>query len=165
MRNYQVFRVSGKNSMRHCWQVMNPLRVMWNFVVIQIGRYTPFLEIKRHLYNKALGMHIEPKASVGLMVMVDVFHPDLITIGEDTIIGYNCTVLTHEYLQREYHIGPVHIGKNVLIGANTTILAGVTIGDGATVAACSLVNKDVPPNTIVGGIPIKVLGSNPPITD
>lgn len=165
MRNYKVYPVSGKNSMQYCWQVMNPLKVMWHFVVIQLGRYTPSLGLKRLMYNKLLGMKIAPQASVGLMVMVDIFFPNLITIGEDSIIGYNCTILTHEYLQREYHIGPVQIGKNVLVGANCTILAGVTIGDGATVAACSLVNKDVPPNTIVGGVPIRVLGTNPTALD
>ena len=52
---------------------------------------------------------------------------------------------------------PIHIGKNVWIGANATILAGVTIGDGAVVAAGAVVTKDVEPNTIVGGIPAKII--------
>ena len=43
------------------------------------------------------------------------------------------------------------------IGANVTVLPGVVIGDGATVSACSLVNKDVAENSFVGGIPIKPL--------
>ena len=52
---------------------------------------------------------------------------------------------------------PIHIGKNVWIGANATVLAGVTIGDGAVVAAEAVVTKDVEPNTIVGGVPAKVI--------
>ena len=48
-------------------------------------------------------------------------------------------------------------GKNVWIGANATVLAGVTIGDGAVVAAGAVVNKDVESNTIVGGVPAKVI--------
>ena len=52
---------------------------------------------------------------------------------------------------------PIHIGKNVWIGANATVLAGVNIGDGAVVAAGAVVTKDVEPNTIVGGVPAKLL--------
>ena len=49
------------------------------------------------------------------------------------------------------------IGKNVWIGANATILPGVTIGDGAVIAAGALVSKDVEANTVVGGVPAKLI--------
>lgn len=93
--------------------------------------------------------------SVGLGVMFDIFFPHLISIGDNTVIGYNATILAHEFLVSEYRTGRVDIGKNVMIGANATILAGVSIGDGATVSACSLVNKDVPPGTLAYGVPVK----------
>ena len=44
-----------------------------------------------------------------------------------------------------------------MAGANVTVLPGVTIGDGAIIAAGAVVTKDVPPNTIVGGVPAKVM--------
>jgi len=50
------------------------------------------------------------------------------------------------------------IGNDVFIGMNVTILDGVNIGHGAVIGACSLVNKDVPPYAIVGGVPAKVIG-------
>lgn len=53
--------------------------------------------------------------------------------------------------------GPVIIGKNVWVGDKATILPGVTIGDGAIIAANALVTKDVPPYSVVAGIPAKVL--------
>ena len=53
--------------------------------------------------------------------------------------------------------GPVIIGRNVWIGDKATILAGVTIGDGAVVAANSVVTKSVPPNSVVAGIPARVV--------
>jgi len=52
---------------------------------------------------------------------------------------------------------PVHIKRNAWIGANATILPGVTVGENAVVAAGAVVNKDVPDNTIVGGIPAKII--------
>ena len=52
---------------------------------------------------------------------------------------------------------PVHIKKNAWIGASATILPGVTVGENAVVAAGAVVSKDVPANTVVGGIPAKVM--------
>jgi acetyltransferase-like isoleucine patch superfamily enzyme len=53
--------------------------------------------------------------------------------------------------------GRITIKKNAWIGANATILPGVTIGENAVVAAGAIVSKDVPANTVVGGIPAKVI--------
>ena len=55
--------------------------------------------------------------------------------------------------------GHIHIGKNAWIGAGATILPGVTIGENSVVAAGAVVSKDVPANTIVGGVPAKVIKS------
>jgi virginiamycin A acetyltransferase len=56
-----------------------------------------------------------------------------------------------------YSKGPINIGNDVWVGANATILSGVTVGDGAVIAAGSLVAKDVPSYSIVGGVPAKVI--------
>ena len=53
------------------------------------------------------------------------------------------------------------IGRNVWIGADATILPGVTVGDNAVVAAGALVSKDVPANTLVAGLPAKVIKQIP----
>ena len=52
---------------------------------------------------------------------------------------------------------PIHIGKNVWIGANAVVLPGVSIGDGAVIGAGAVVTKNVEPNTVVGGVPAKVI--------
>ncbi|GAF09144.1 bacterial transferase hexapeptide domain protein [Paenibacillus pini JCM 16418] len=86
--------------------------------------------------------------------------PEKITVGDNSVIGYNTTILAHEYLIDEYRLGEVIIGERVLIGANTTILPGVTIGDGAVVAAGSVVHKDVEAGAFVGGNPLRVIERN-----
>ena len=54
-------------------------------------------------------------------------------------------------------LSPVVIRKNAWIGANATILPGVTVGENAIVAAGAVVSKDMPANTIVGGVPAKII--------
>lgn len=128
---------------------------MKNFLFIQFSRYCPSLRLKNWIYRRFLGMRVGKNAAFALMVMVDVFFPEKIKVGDNTIIGYNTTILAHEYLTHEYRLGEVNIGSNVMIGANCTILPGVTIGDGAVVAAGSVVHRDVAPGSFVAGCPLR----------
>ncbi len=87
-----------------------------------------------------------------------------IFIGDDCLIGHNCTICTVNHSKDPEHRGdmtcsPVKIGDKVWIGANVTILPGVSIGDGAIIAAGAVVTKDVMPKTIAGGIPAKQIKS------
>jgi acetyltransferase-like isoleucine patch superfamily enzyme len=136
------------------------LRVARNAAVIQLARYTPSLAAKRLLY-RALGVQIGRYASVGLMVMLDIFFPQDITLGDDCIIGYNSVILCHEFMRYEWRRGPVWVGRDTTIGAGCTLLPGVVIGDGATVSAMSLVNRDVPAGALVGGVPIRMIRPAP----
>lgn len=85
-----------------------------------------------------------------------------IEIGDGSLIGHNVVLATinHSLIpseKRKNYYAPIKIGQNVWIGSNATILQGVTIGDWAVVAAGAVVSRDVPPYTIVGGIPAKVI--------
>lgn len=82
-----------------------------------------------------------------------------ITIGEGCAISHDFTVMdsdAHE-LDGSRNTNPVHIGNHVWIGTRVTILNGVNVGDGAVIAAGSLVTKDVPAGSLVGGVPAKVI--------
>ena len=83
-------------------------------------------------------------------------------IGDDVLIGHNVCLLTlnHDFeieKRAELHPSPVHIKDKAWIGSNSTILPGVTIGEGAIVAAGAVVTRDVMAKTVVGGVPAKLI--------
>jgi maltose O-acetyltransferase len=87
-----------------------------------------------------------------------------ITIGNHVSIGHQVMILTtsHKLGPAERRAGelttsPVRIENGAWLGARSTILPGVTIGAGAIVSAGSVVNKDVPPNTIAAGSPARIV--------
>lgn len=89
-----------------------------------------------------------------------------ITIGDGAQIGHNVVLATlnHEAEPGRRKItkpGPITIGENVWIGSNAVVVPGVSIGDGAIVAAGAVVTKDVPPNAVVGGVPARVIKTLP----
>ena len=85
-----------------------------------------------------------------------------VTLGDGCLVGHNVVFATLDHDIRPERRGdmtaaPIVVGKNVWIGAHATILKGVTIGDGAIVAAGAVVTRDVPPNTIAAGVPARVV--------
>lgn len=87
-------------------------------------------------------------------------------IGDRVLIGYRVQILSqnHNIPEKNGRIfgsghtkAKVTIGDDAWIGANSIILPGVTIGEGAIVAAGSIVTKNVPPYSIVGGVPAKII--------
>jgi acetyltransferase-like isoleucine patch superfamily enzyme len=157
MRKTERFPVQGSNALWQLYQTIPFWKVFWNTLIILSARYVPFLSMKRWLYRTCLRMEIGEQTAVALMATMDVLYPEKIRIGKNTIIGYNTTILTHEYLIHEYRLGDVVIGDHVMIGANSTILPGVTIGDHAMVGAGSVVTKDVPPHALVAGNPARII--------
>ncbi|MDO4868829.1 MAG: sugar O-acetyltransferase [Bacillota bacterium] len=85
-----------------------------------------------------------------------------IYIDDGALIGHGVVLATlnHDFApekRQQLHPAPIHIGKNVWIGANATVTSGVTIGDNSIVAAGAVVNKDVPANVVVGGVPARFI--------
>ncbi|MFD6166823.1 sugar O-acetyltransferase [Oerskovia sp. NPDC060287] len=85
-----------------------------------------------------------------------------ITIGDGTLVGHGCTLTTLNHAvdparRADMVPSPIRIGRKVWLGAAVTVVPGVTIGDGAIVGAGAVVTKDVPADTIVAGVPARIL--------
>lgn len=109
------------------------------------------------------GVKIGKNVHVGTYVNMDLPYPYFITVEDGVSLAGSITILAHNK-PLEYHkncspsyIAPVVVHKNAWVAVNVTILPGVEIGEGAIVASNSLVNKDVPPMTLFGGSPAKVI--------
>jgi len=150
----------GTNSLWPPPRDRSSLKIFLNFLMLLVVRYSPSRQMKCDAM-RFMGVKVGQKVSMALEATVDVVYPELIEIGDNSIVGYRATILAHEYLIDRMRTGPVIIGKNVLIGANTTILAGVSIGDDAIVAAGSMVTCDVPAGKFVAGVPARVVGRDP----
>ena len=147
--------VGGRHSSLWEWpRHRHPVRVTINYLIILICRISPSLRLKNWLYRR-LGMTVGPRVAWGLEATPDVFWPDLITVEADAIIGYDATLLCHEFLQNELRTGPVVVGERAMVGAGAIVLPGVTIGPDARVAANSLVTDDVAAGATVAGVPAR----------
>ena len=83
-----------------------------------------------------------------------------ITIEDNVLVAANCQLISNNHDPAEHAIltcKPVVLKRNCWIGAGATILPGVTVGENAIVAAGAVVSKDVEANTVVGGIPAKLI--------
>lgn len=146
----------------------------------------PSQRIRKFFYRHVYLMSLDK--DVVIYGGLEVRQPTNCKIGKGTIVGSNCILdaragirigknvnissnasfwtLQHDYRDPYFrclqeHFGPITVGDRAWIGPNTIILHNVNIGEGAVVAAGAVVTKDVPPYTLVGGIPAKVIGSRP----
>lgn len=156
MRKFLSKEYHRTNPLWHVYRLVKFSKVFKNVIIIEFSKFIPSMVLKRHIYKQILNINIGNQSSIAYKVMLDIFYPELITIGSNSVIGYNVTILTHEALVDEFRYGPVTIGSNTLIGANATILPGITIGDNVKVAAGTVVSKDIPDNGFGYGNPMYI---------
>jgi len=136
-----------------------------DYLLLSIAQYSPFSMSPGAVVwcHRRRGARIGKNVQIGPNVVLDYVFPSFVTIEEGvSIAGWNY-ILTHvtplEFHQKDFesYVAPVVIKKDAWIAVAANIMPGVTIGEGAVVAAGSLVTKDVPPYTMVGGVPAKFI--------
>jgi acetyltransferase-like isoleucine patch superfamily enzyme len=140
------------NSLRYWTDARSPWRIVYNYLFALVARLAPSLRAKSWALRR-LGVTVGEGVSWGLEATPDVFWPELLTVEDHAIVGYDAVLLCHEFLQEEYRTGEIVVGERAMIGAKAVVLPGVEIGADARVAANSLVTADVPPGTTVAGVP------------
>ena len=107
------------------------------------------------------GIHIGSNVSIGPGVLLD--GRKGLEIGNSAVIAYDAIIWTLNHDYNDVHFAgkgaPVKIGSYAWVCSRSVILPGITVGEGAVVATGAVVTKDVPPYTIVGGIPAKIIGT------
>lgn len=137
--------------------------VRWKDHVLNIwSRTAPWNRVRIWL-QRCRGVQIGHNVHIGTDVTLDFPYPYFVIIEDGVSLAGNDYVLAHS-TPLQYHkncvesfVAPTIIRKNVWVGINVTILPGVEIGEGSIVAAGSVVTKNVPPNTLVGGVPAKFI--------
>ena len=151
-----------------CLSLLQPFLYFKGFHALQAHRVSHWLwnegrqTLAFHLQSRVgerFGLDLHPAARIGQGVMFD--HATSVVIGETAVIGDDCSILHEVTLGGT---GAAHqdrhpkIGKGVLIGAGARVLGNIHVGDGARIAAGSVVLQDVPEGCTVAGVPAKVVG-------
>ena len=168
VQNVMNFLKRGREAFRRFWEIV---------VINEIVQLIPSNLVRLSFYRK-MGM----KIGVGSCIFRKCYlqQLDKITIGNHCIIGFCCRLAgrgtltignnvnvssyviletgSHDLVTFESVYKPIVIGDNAWICTRAIVLEGVTIGEGAVVGAGSVVTKDVPPYSIVGGVPAKIIG-------
>jgi acetyltransferase-like isoleucine patch superfamily enzyme len=144
-----------------------PLRVAWlRLLGARIGPRTILHDVRFfNLYRRGLGgLELGPECFIGDECLLDL--ADGIRLGAQVTLAERVLILTHTNvgyadhpLQRFFPpmTGPVTIGRGSFIGAAVTVLPGIAIGEESFVAAGSVVTTDVPPRSLVAGVPARLI--------
>ena len=135
------------------WASYNALILIVRFSFINWIRATPF----NVFFYRLMGMKVGARTQINTAVVSDC---NLITVGDDTVIGGDVTLIAHAVEGANIVTAPVRIGSRVTVGLMTVVMPGCEIGDNAILAANAVLKKGtvVGPGEVWGGVPAKKLG-------
>ena len=140
------------------------IRFVFNSILDALAFFCPIREF-RLICARMRGVRIGEGSYIGSQILFDKVYADQIEIGKNTSIGDRCIITAHmnipskTRLKKVYprKVKPVRIGDGVWICPAAIILPGVVIGDESVIGTGAVVTKDVPPRSVVGGNPAKII--------
>jgi len=127
---------------------MNDRFADWQYPVIEEGKPTKYNWVVQHKDNLRLGF----RTDIGAFTYINAKYG--VTIEDEVQIGSHCSIYSVSTIDEKS--GPVTLKKHCRIGAHSVVMPNVTVGENAVVGAMSFVNKDVPDNAVVMGVPAKI---------
>ena len=178
IRNRLIWKLSAKK-LHHLGEGSNVGAdfQLWGPEYMTIGKnFCAGKGLNLQAWDSYAGEQFHPELTIGDNVVltdyIQISCADQVQIGNNVLVGQSSFISDNGHgntdletlkippMQRKLHIkGPVIIEDDVWIGRCVTILSGVHVGKGAVIAAGSVVNKDVPPYSVVGGVPARIIKS------
>ena len=128
----------------------------WKALTLGIVLRLPSSRLKAW-WLRRLGAAVEKGVYLSAGVWIDPMFPELLRIEEGVFLGMGTRIFTHEFRVNEFRAGKVIIRRRAFVGGFSLIACGVEIGEGAVVAACSVVDRDVPAGATLVAPPARIL--------
>jgi acetyltransferase-like isoleucine patch superfamily enzyme len=120
----------------------------WKYPDIKEGKLTKYNWVVQHLKNLKLGY----KTDIGAFTYINAKNG--VIIGDNVEIGSHCSIYSVSTIDGKE--GKVVLEKNCKVGSHSVIMPGITIGRNSVIGAFSFVNRDIPPDVIAYGVPVKI---------
>ncbi len=154
-------RKATGHGMLNAGRFTNRWGVALRHILMKLISILPGTRFKSRLIARLFKVTMGADVGIAYGVMLDPYDPSMISFGDNVIVGTESKFFVHTFMLNRQRVRPIRIGSNVTIGAFCVIAPGVTIGDGASIAPCTLVSRNIPAGAIVTGNKLNIKRRGP----